>query len=100
MRAYELTPKMSKRERLDGYKLIVLELLNCDTKLKSFYSLIGLTMLLVYLFTGNFVIFMYMLAAIIQLIKEGKISRTAAKFLIKLLKQRGVPIPQELEEIV
>lgn len=56
MQAYELTSKIFLREKLDGYKLIALELLNSDTKLKVFYSVTSLTALLIYLFTGNLVI--------------------------------------------
>ena len=99
MQAYELKPKMSKKEKLKGYKLIVLELLNFDTKLKAFYSLIRLSALLAYLFTGNLFIFVNMLGAIISLIQESKISRALGKFLIKLLKQRGILVSIELEDI-
>jgi hypothetical protein len=100
MQALALTPNMTPHERMDGFKLILADLLSCDTKKKLRYSTFALGTLLIYLFTGNFLVFTHMIWALIQLIKEGKISRAVGKTLIMLLSKKGIPIPEELEDIV
>lgn len=98
--AFELTPKMSLKEKIDGYKLILIDLLSCDTKIKLIYNTIGLATLLIYLFTGNLLVFTNMIWALIQLVKEGKVSRAVAKALIVLLRKKCIPIPKELEDLI
>jgi hypothetical protein len=100
LEAFELTPKLTYNEKMSGYKLILVDLLSCDTKTKLIYNTIALAGLLIYLFTGNLLIFTHLIWALIQLIKEGKISRVVAKTLIVLLRKRGVSIPKELEEVI
>jgi hypothetical protein len=41
-----------------------------------------------------------MLGVLIQLIKEGKISGAVSKTLIVLLRKEGIPILEELEEVI
>jgi hypothetical protein len=100
LEAFELTPGMTYKEKLDGYKLIIIDLLNCNTKRKLFYNIIGLASLLVFMFTGNFWIFTNMIWALIQLIKEGKISTAVGKTIAALLRKKGIEIPEELEELI
>jgi hypothetical protein len=90
---------MTYNEKMVGYKLILVDLLSCDTKKKLISNTIALATLLIYLFTGNLLVFTNMVWALIQLIKEGKISRAVGKTLIVLLRQKGIVIPKELEEI-
>lgn len=98
--AFEMTPKISSKEKLDGYKLIIGDLLSCNTKTKLIYNIIGLATLLTYLFTGNLLIFMQMIWALVQLIKEGKISGVVARALIILLRKKNIPIPEELADAI
>jgi Asp-tRNA(Asn)/Glu-tRNA(Gln) amidotransferase B subunit len=53
-----------------------------------------------YCFTVNLSIFMNMVWVLIQLIKEGRISKAVAKTLIILLRKKGVKIPKELQHDV
>lgn len=98
LEAIELKP-MTFKEKLSGYKLIILELLRCDTKEKLIYNIMALATLLVYLSTGNLIVFKNMLGALIELLKEGKISRALSKTLILFLRKKGLDIPEELEEL-
>jgi hypothetical protein len=66
---------MPLKEKIDGYKLILIDLLSCDTKLKLIYNTIGLATLLIYLFTGNLLVFMNMIWALVQLVKKGKFQK-------------------------
>ena len=100
LEAFELTPKMTHKERLDGYKLIIIDLLSCDTKRKLIYNILLLATLLAYLFTGNLYVFTNMVWALIKLIQEGKVSRAVGKTLVMLLDKKGIAIPKELEELV
>ena len=100
LEALELTPKMPLKEKIDGYKLILIDLLSCDTKMKLIYNIVGLASLLIYLFTGNFFVFINMIWALIQLVKEGKVSRAVARALIVLLRKKNIPIPKELEDSI
>jgi hypothetical protein len=100
LETFELTPKMTNRERLDGYKLIIVDLLSCDTKRKLIYNVLFLATLLAYLFTGNLYLFTNMIWALIKLIQEGKVSRAVGKTLVLLLRKKGIEIPKELEELV
>jgi hypothetical protein len=100
LEAFELTPQMTYNEKIAGYKLILVDLLSCDTKKMLIYNTIALATLLIYLFTGNLLVFTNMIWALVQLIKEGKISRAVGKTLIVLLRQKGILIPKELEEII
>jgi hypothetical protein len=100
LQAFELTPRMTDRERLSGFKLILMDLLKCDTKIKLIYNTIGLATLLIYLFTGNFLVFTHMIWALVQLIKRGSISKGVGKVLVMLLRKKGIPIPEELEEVL
>jgi hypothetical protein len=90
LEAIELKP-MTFKEKLSGYKLIILELLRCDTKEKLIYNIMALATLLV--------VFKNMLGALIELLKEGKISRALSKTLILFLRKKGLDIPEELEEL-
>jgi hypothetical protein len=52
------------------------------------------------MFTSNLLAFTNMTRALLQLIKEGKISTAAAKTLIMLINKNGIPIPKNLEEFI
>lgn len=99
IKAFELTPKMTYSEKVSGYNSILLDLLSCDTNLKLFHNIITLATILIYLFTGNLLVFTNMVWALIQLIKKGKISRAVGKMLIILLRKKGISIPEELEDL-
>jgi hypothetical protein len=100
LEGFESSPEMTYLEKLDGYKLIIIDLLNCDTKSKLAYNIIGLVSLLIFLFTGNLWIFTNLMWALMQLIKEGKVSTAVAKTIVKLLRKKGIDIPEELEELI
>ena len=100
LEAFELTPKITTEERLDVYKLIIVDLLSSDTKRKLIYNILLLATLLAYLFTGNLYVFTNMIWALIKLIQEGKVSRAVGKTLVMLLHKKGIAIPKELEELV
>lgn len=100
IKAFELTPKMTTREKIAGYKLISVYLLSCDTRKTLLYNLIGLAALLEYIFTGNFLIFTNLVWALVQLIKEGRISKAVAKTRIMLINKKGIRIPKELEDAI
>jgi hypothetical protein len=100
LEAFELTPKITYKEKLDGYKLIIMNLLSCDTKKKLIYNIFLLATVLTYLFTGNLYFFTTMIGALIKLIQEGKVSPAVAKTLVILLVKKGIVIPKELEELL
>jgi hypothetical protein len=100
LEAFELTPGITCRERLDGYKLIIIDLLKCDTKAKLIYNSVAFASLLGFMVTGNVWIFTNMIYALIQLIKEGKISTAVGKTIAKLLSKKGIEIPEELQELI
>jgi hypothetical protein len=100
LEAFELTPKITHKEKLDGYKLIIVDLLSYDIKRKLIYNILLLATLLVYMFTSNLYVFMNMIWALIKLIKEGKVSVAIGKSLVLLLRKKGVTIPEELQELV
>lgn len=56
--------------------------------------------MLAYLFTGNFFIFGQVIIALMSLIKEGKLSKGVAKAIVRILRLKGVAVPEELEELV
>jgi hypothetical protein len=62
--------------------------------------IIVLSSLLLSMFTSNLLAFTNMTRALLQLIKEGKISTAAAKTLIMLINKNGIPIPKNLEEFI
>jgi polyhydroxyalkanoate synthesis regulator phasin len=41
-----------------------------------------------------------MIIALISLVKEGKISTAVARMIVNELRQRGVTVPEELEELI
>ena len=100
LEAFELSPKITYKEKLDGYKLLIVDLLSCDTKRKLIYNILLLATLLAYLFTGNLYVFTNMIWALIKLIQEGKVSRAVGKTLVLLMRKKGIEIPKELEELV
>jgi hypothetical protein len=53
-----------------------------------------------YLFTANLFLFGQVIIALMSLIKEGKISRGVARIIVNMLRLKGVPVPDELEELV
>jgi Asp-tRNA(Asn)/Glu-tRNA(Gln) amidotransferase B subunit len=75
-------------------------LLKCDTKAKLIYNSVAFASLLGFMFTGNVWIFTNMIYALIQLIKEGRISRAVGKTIAELLSKKGVEIPEELQELI
>jgi hypothetical protein len=94
LKAFELTSKMTYKEKMDGYKLILVDLLSSDTKKKLIYHTIVLSTLLISMFTVNLLVFIYMICELVQLIKEGKILRAVDKTLIVLFRKKSIPIPK------
>jgi hypothetical protein len=98
---FSLSPKFNETEKIDGYKSIIQYFLESDSKAKLLSVTIGFTSLLAYYFsTGNVFLFGQMIIALISLIKEGKISTAVARMIVNGLRQRGVTVPEELEELI
>jgi hypothetical protein len=91
---------MSAAEKIDGYKILLADILRFDSKRKIFFGIIGFVSMLGYLFTANLFLFGQVIIALMSLIKEGKISRGVARIIVNMLRLKGVPVPDELEELV
>lgn len=94
------SPEMSVKERIDGYRLMILNVLNLDSKRKVIISVIMLVTILVYLGTANLPVFGQFLAALISLIKEGKVSVTVTRFLVKVMESKNFDVPKELIDAI
>lgn len=94
------SPEMSVNEKLDGYRLLILDILNFDSKRKVIISIIMLVSILTYLATANIPVFAQFIGALISLIKEGKISVTVAKFIAKTISKTDVDVPKELIDAI
>lgn len=98
--AFDLQLNMSAAEKIDGYKILLADILRFDSKRKIFFGIIGFVSMLGYLFTANLFLFGQVIIALMSLIKEGKISRGVARIIVNMLRLKGVPVPDELEELV
>ena len=98
--AFDLQPHLTPAEKIEGYKLIIQDILTFDSKRKIFFAVIGLVSLLAYFFTANLFIFGQVIITLMSLIKEGKISKGVARTIVRMLHLKGVPVPEELEELV
>jgi hypothetical protein len=98
---FSLSPKLNETEKIEGYKAIIPYFLESDSKAKLISVTLGFTSLLAYYFsTGNLFLFGQMIIALISLVKEGKISTAVARMIVNELRQRGVTVPEELEELI
>jgi hypothetical protein len=98
---FSLSPNLNQTEKVDGYKSIIVYFLEFDDKAKLVSVILGFTSLLAYYFsTGNLFLFGQMIVALISLIKEGKISTVVARMIVNGLRQKGVVVPEELEELI
>lgn len=98
--AFDLQPNISPQEKIDGYKILLEDILTFDSKRKIFFAIIGFVSLLGYFFTANIFLFGQVIIALMSLIKEGKISKGVARTIVRMLRLKGVPVPDELEELV
>lgn len=94
------SPEMSFSEKVDGFKLLILDLLNFDSKRKVILGIVMLVSILTYLATANIPVFAQFIAALISLIKEGKISLTVAKFIAKAIDKTELNVPTELIDAI
>ena len=72
---YDLNDNFELNERLEGVKLFFIDLLS---RLKVFYIITLIVIFFVYLFFANLAFFEQFIVAIVQLVKEGKVSRSVA----------------------
>jgi len=89
--AFDLSPKLTGAEKIEGYKLIIQDILTFDSKGKIFFSILGFVSMLAYFFTANLFVFGQLIIALMSLIKEGKISKSVAKTIVRMLRLKGVP---------
>lgn len=94
------SPEMSVNEKVDGYRLLILDILNFDSKRKVIIGIIMLVSILTYLATANIPVFAQFIGALISLIKEGKISLTVAKFIAKTIEKTDLNVPKELIDAI
>jgi len=98
--AFNLEPNLSPAEKFDGYKILLEDILTFDSKRKIFFAVIGFVSLLAYFFTANLFLFGQVMIALMSLIKEGKISKGVARTIVDMFELKGVPVPEELEDLV
>lgn len=99
--SFSLSPRLNETEKIEGYKAIIPYFLESDSKAKLLSVTLGFSSLLAYyFFTGNLFLFGQMIIALISLIKEGKISTAVARMIVNGLRQKGVTVPEELEELI
>jgi len=98
--AFNLKPQLSPAEKIDGYKILLEDILTFDSKRKVFFAIIGLVSMLAYFFTANLFIFGQVILALMSLIKDGKIYKGVARTIVHMLRLKGVAVPEELEELV
>jgi hypothetical protein len=97
---FSLSPKLNETEKIEGYKSIIEYFLEFDSKAKLLSVTLGLASLLAYFSTGNLFLFGQIITALISLIKEGKVSTAVARMIVNGLRQKGVTVPEELEELI
>jgi hypothetical protein len=87
LEAFCLQPKMTYKEKISDYKLMIVDLFSYNKK-KLIYNAIALTTLLIYSFTDNFLVFTNMVSVLVQWVKEENILKAAAKTLAMLLRKK------------
>jgi len=97
---FSLSPKLNETEKIEGYKSIIEYFLEFDSKGKLLSVTLGFASLLAYFSTDNLFLFRQITTALISLIKEGKISTAVARMIVNGLRQKGVTVPEELEELI
>jgi hypothetical protein len=98
---FSLSPKLNDNEKIIGYKVVIEEFLEFDSKIKFLSGTLAFASLLAYYFSsGNLFLFGQIITALISLIKEGRVSTAVARMVVNALKKKGIPIPDELNEII
>ena len=98
---FSLSPRINETEKIQGYKMVIEDFLEFDSKAKLLSVTLGFASLLAYYFSsGNLFLFRQIITALISLIKEGKISTAVARMIVVALNKKGVTVPDELNELI
>ena len=100
LETFSLSPKLNETEKIEGYKSVIEYFLEFDSKAKLLSVTLRFASLLAYFSTGNLFLFGQIITALISLIREGKVSTAIARMIVNGLRQKEVPVPKELEELI
>lgn len=87
-------------ERKERAHSIVTEYLDLKTPLGRKNFVLCTVFIIYILFTNNHSSFYAMIASLIEGIREGKITKPMARFIVRKLKKKGIPIDPQLVELV
>lgn len=79
---------------------VLTEYLNLRTPSGRLNFLLCIVLIISILFANNHSSFYLMMRSLIKAIREGKISKAMARFIVRKLRKKGIPIDPELVEIV
>jgi hypothetical protein len=100
LETFSLSPKLNETEKIEGYKSVIEYFLEFDSKAKLLSVTLRFASLLAYFSTSNLFLFGQIITALISLIREGKVSTAIARMIVNGLRQKEVPVPKELEELI
>ena len=87
-------------ERKEIAHSVLLKYLNLKTPFGRRNFVLCIVFIIYILFTNHHSSFYLMMRSLIKAIREGKITKPMARFIIRKLKKKGIPIDPELAEIV
>ena len=88
------------KEKKQIAHLILTEYLNLKTPFGRRNFVLCIVFILCILFTNHRSSFYLMIRSLIEAVREGKITKPMARFIVRKLRKKGVPIDPELAELV
>ena len=87
-------------ERKEIADSVLIKFLNLKTQSGRRNFLLGIVVIISILFTNHHSSFDILVRSLIKAIREGKITKPMARFIVRKLKKKGIPIDPELADLV